>query len=215
MLRHFFPSRWLHPLAPLKRLSPVNLPSANGFNKPFAASKFELCVENNPPYDCNHTEDSLFYEHRSMLRGIFCRQVRGCRHCLPQLLRGNHSGFPAGEESGGSDLWPTDSCGPGGSRWLSALPTGSKWLSAPPTGAFPVNPRRQRRPSIRKEACGFADHWPLQFMAANGRRQNRRQQVEPGTARRQQVGAGSACRQQVEPGTARPYPSKRGPVGAF
>ena len=28
-------------LAPLKRLSPVELPSANGFDKPFAASKFE------------------------------------------------------------------------------------------------------------------------------------------------------------------------------
>jgi len=27
--RHFVPSRWLHPLAPLKRLSPVDLPSAN------------------------------------------------------------------------------------------------------------------------------------------------------------------------------------------
>ena len=40
-LRHFVPSRWLHPLAPLKRLSPVDLPSANGFDKPFAASKFE------------------------------------------------------------------------------------------------------------------------------------------------------------------------------
>ena len=39
--RHFVPSRWLHPLAPLKRLSPVDLPSANGFDKPFAASKFE------------------------------------------------------------------------------------------------------------------------------------------------------------------------------
>ena len=26
MLRHFVPSRWLHPLAPLKRLSPVDLP---------------------------------------------------------------------------------------------------------------------------------------------------------------------------------------------
>ena len=35
--RHFVPSRWLHPLAPLKRLSPVDLPSANGFDKPFAA----------------------------------------------------------------------------------------------------------------------------------------------------------------------------------
>ena len=28
-LRHFVPSRWLHPLAPLMRLSPVDLPSAN------------------------------------------------------------------------------------------------------------------------------------------------------------------------------------------
>ena len=55
--RHFIPSRWLHPLAPLKRLSPVDLPSASGFNKPFAASKFELCVENNPTYDCNHRSD--------------------------------------------------------------------------------------------------------------------------------------------------------------
>ena len=42
MLRHSVPSRWLHPLAPLKRLSPVYLPSANGFDKPFAASKFEI-----------------------------------------------------------------------------------------------------------------------------------------------------------------------------
>ena len=65
-----FPSRWLHPLAPLKRLSPVNLLAANGFDKPFAASKFELCVENNPPYDCNHAEDSLFYEHRSIAGGF-------------------------------------------------------------------------------------------------------------------------------------------------
>ena len=40
-LRHDLPSRWLHPLALLKRLSPVDLPSANGFDKPFAASKFE------------------------------------------------------------------------------------------------------------------------------------------------------------------------------
>ena len=29
------------PLAPLMRLSLVDLPSANGFDKPFAASKFE------------------------------------------------------------------------------------------------------------------------------------------------------------------------------
>ena len=29
------------PLAPLKRLSDVDLPSASGFDKPFAAGKFE------------------------------------------------------------------------------------------------------------------------------------------------------------------------------
>ena len=29
MFRHFVPSRWLHSLAPLMRLSPVYLPSAN------------------------------------------------------------------------------------------------------------------------------------------------------------------------------------------
>ena len=40
MFRHFVPSRELHSLVTLKRLSPVDLPSANGFDKPFAASKF-------------------------------------------------------------------------------------------------------------------------------------------------------------------------------
>ena len=44
------------PLAPLKRLSPVDLPSANGFDKPFAASKFEEYAKG-PPYDLSHTED--------------------------------------------------------------------------------------------------------------------------------------------------------------
>ena len=75
MLCHFVPSKWLHPLAPLKRLSSVNLPSANGFNKSFTASKVELCVENNPPYDCNHAEDSLFYEHRSIAVGFLHKLV--------------------------------------------------------------------------------------------------------------------------------------------
>ena len=37
----FVPSRELHSLATLVRLSLVDLPSANGFDKPFAASKFE------------------------------------------------------------------------------------------------------------------------------------------------------------------------------
>ena len=41
MFRHFVPSRDLHSLATLVRLSLVDLPSANGFDKPFAASKFE------------------------------------------------------------------------------------------------------------------------------------------------------------------------------
>ena len=40
MFRHFVPSRELHSLVTLKRLSPVDLPSANGFDKLFAASKF-------------------------------------------------------------------------------------------------------------------------------------------------------------------------------
>ncbi|MDD6786025.1 MAG: hypothetical protein PUD81_07215 [Eggerthellales bacterium] len=33
-------------------------------------TEIELCVENNPPYDCNHAEDSLFYEHRSIAGGF-------------------------------------------------------------------------------------------------------------------------------------------------
>ena len=40
-------------------------------------------------------------------------------------------------------------------------------------------------------------------MAANGRREDARQQVEPGTARRRPVEPGTARRQPVEPGTAR------------
>ena len=47
MLRHFAPSRELHSLTTLKRLSLVDLPSENDFNKPFAAGKFEkgqLCT---------------------------------------------------------------------------------------------------------------------------------------------------------------------------
>ena len=39
MFRHFVPSRWLHPLAPLMRLSPVYFLSADGFkNRPPPAS---------------------------------------------------------------------------------------------------------------------------------------------------------------------------------
>ena len=42
---------------------------------PCAASKFKLCVENNPPYDCTHAEDSLFYEHRPMAVGFLHKLV--------------------------------------------------------------------------------------------------------------------------------------------
>lgn len=34
-------ARWLHPLAPLRRLSHVDLLAANDFDKPFAASEFD------------------------------------------------------------------------------------------------------------------------------------------------------------------------------
>ena len=54
MFRHFVPSRWLHPLAPLMRLSPVYLPSANGFDKPFAASKFGKTNTENQTVDWSH-----------------------------------------------------------------------------------------------------------------------------------------------------------------
>ena len=96
-------------------------------------------------------------EVQFMLPGFvfYPAEATGCRPCLPQLLRGNHSGFPAGEESGGSDLWPTDSCGPGGSRWLSALPTGgSKWVQAQPA---------DRRRADSKCASKAAAAWRLTF----------------------------------------------------
>ena len=41
-------------LAPLKRLSPVYLPSANGFDKPFAASKFGKTNTENQTVDWSH-----------------------------------------------------------------------------------------------------------------------------------------------------------------
>ena len=94
------------------------------------------------------------------------------------------------EEFGNSNVWfPNSSMEPAeASACRLSLPGGQTsvgvWGSAKRSGASPSGRRsgaEPRRP------------WPLQFMAANGRRQNRRQQVEPGTARRQQVGAGSAC----------------------
>ena len=88
---HFVPSRWLRPLAPLKRLFPVNLPSANGLLKPVAASKSEFCAENNPPYDCSHTEDSLFYEPRPIGYFFVWRRERdssGGTGAVPPPARG-------------------------------------------------------------------------------------------------------------------------------
>ena len=80
MFRHFVPSRELHSLATLVRLSLVDLPSANGFDKPFAASKFELYAENNPPYGLDHAED-LFMSNlqtcwrRTAFHAVCGRQV--------------------------------------------------------------------------------------------------------------------------------------------
>ena len=54
MFRHFVPSRELHSLATLVRLSLVDLPSANGFDKPFAASKFEKPNTENQTVDWSH-----------------------------------------------------------------------------------------------------------------------------------------------------------------
>ena len=42
------------PLAPLMRLSLVDLPSANGFDKPFAASKFGKTNTENQTVDWSH-----------------------------------------------------------------------------------------------------------------------------------------------------------------
>ena len=86
------------PLAPLKRLSLVDLPSANGFDKPSAASKFELYAENNPPYDCRHTEDSLFYEHGPIAGHFAFLQVfQNFQQEIPRAFRGRDVQlFPAG-----------------------------------------------------------------------------------------------------------------------
>ena len=54
MFRHFVPSRWLHPLVLLMRLSLMYLPSANGFDKPFAASKFGKTNTENQTVDWSH-----------------------------------------------------------------------------------------------------------------------------------------------------------------
>ena len=54
MFRHFVPSRWLHPLVLLMRLSLMYLPSANGFDKSFAASKFGKTNTENQTVDWSH-----------------------------------------------------------------------------------------------------------------------------------------------------------------
>ena len=59
MLRHFVPSRWLHPLAPLKRLSLVDLPSANSM---------KCC---SPPASLKIVNDNLTKERERMKKIMF------------------------------------------------------------------------------------------------------------------------------------------------
>ena len=54
--RHFVPSRWQHPLAPLKRLSPVDLPSANSIKccsppASLKATKMNFMEQTNRQYE--------------------------------------------------------------------------------------------------------------------------------------------------------------------
>ena len=82
---------------------------------------------------------------------------------------------------------------PAGSRWNRALPGGGQRSSIGCAAACacrlslpeppPVSPRRQRRHMISRKLLEIRRPWPLQSMAANGRRQDTRQQA----------GAGSAC----------------------
>ena len=77
--------------------------------------------------------------------------------------------------------------------------------SSPEPEHLPANTSRQRRPTIRKESCGFADLgrfniWRPTVVARPGG--SKWQSALP--TRRQQVGAGSACRQQVGAGSACP-----------
>ena len=63
MFRYDLPSRELHSLATLVRLSLVDLPSANGFDKPFAASKFEKPNTENQTVDPRRvrTKSAVFF----------------------------------------------------------------------------------------------------------------------------------------------------------
>ena len=100
--------------------------------------------------------------------------------CFPGESRKN-------ADLGCSDLWrPMVVARTGGSKWQSALPTSPE------------------RGGVREADGGVQNRrpWPLQFMAANGRRQSRRQQVAVGPADRQQVGVGPADRQQVRGSSA-------------
>ena len=77
------------PLAPLKRLSPVDLPSANGFDKPFAASKFEdkhkiilRMIVTIRRINCFTT--TQLCGGSSVIRSP--ARHRACRHCVPSSL---------------------------------------------------------------------------------------------------------------------------------
>ena len=85
------------------------------------------------------------------------------------------------EEFGNFNVWfPNSSIEP-------AAASGSGHCPAAAGGS------RQRRLTIRRKFLRIRRPWPLQPMAANGRRQNPRQHPAVGPADRQQVGAGSAC----------------------
>ena len=109
--------------------------------------------------------------------GVLKRRIRGLEPMVSEFV----------DRTGGSNRVQAQ---PAGSKWQSALPTrlslpdklrwgsGGARSGAEPPPARAGNPQGSLR--IRRP-------WPLQSMAANGRRQNRRQQMEPGPAR-----AGSA-----------------------
>ena len=49
----------------------MDLPYANGFDKLLPPASLNHIHNNNPPYDFDHTEDSLFYGRRPMKTGAF------------------------------------------------------------------------------------------------------------------------------------------------
>ena len=111
-----------------------------------------------------------------------CAAATGCRPCRP-AASGRRPRRPAA--SGCRPCRPKNPAASIYGGWVRVLSGGSKWPSAPPTGsAAPQSARNLRIRRLR----------PLQFMAADSRRLNPRQQVAVGTADRQQVAVGPADR---------------------